>query len=831
MHDIDKCFAAFEAVALSYDEYRDEKLSEADTRSKIVDKILIDCLGWSENDIDREGHNSSGYYDYRVNLPGFSFLVEAKRGYDDLILSKGSEKVTLRTLLTGNRPVIEQIRKYCIARDLAHGVITNGRQFIICQFVNSNGKSWESNKALVFNGFEDIKKRFTEFYDNLSRFSVQQSGGIKYVLSSDVLEGHNLLRDAAKSNSHISRNSIASSLALAIDQIFGELFSEENEKETDFIKECFVENTESKKNREEIEKLFEDSAPDFPEVVPAKNFGNIAGQIEDNLASGHQSRLSGAPPKPIIIIGTKGAGKTTFMNYLWKYKLDERTVKSHPYVYVDFRNYLISSKFDSEQVSADIIEKLYEMYGDYRLHTIEVQKRVYHKEIRYKDEGVWSTIKLRDPARYEIEISSFISEKLKNSVNHLQALGKYLAHERGIRLVIIIDNCDQFPENIQRDVYMYSQAVSRAGKCGIMLALREGFYHRFRSTPTVNAYEDHVYHISAPNYQEILQKRILYTIKKISNDNRAIHGISEGGSKVQVDKTHIIEFLSSVEHNILNETNKEIIEYINETTYPDIREGLRVFRAYLTSGYTNVDEIVFRELNRAGRSDKMPTTRIFEFVKSIALGNRLHYKHEGSYLVNLFYPSEGSRDYFIRLRIMKWLAKEIKAVGWSRLYHEKGRIKDFFDDLGYRKSKIDIELQRLLRYGMIDTDSVVSDIDTEETVEDSARIALTRKGYFYLTNVCKRFYYLDLVVMDTPIYERIAYEQILSAFPEPDVHGKRVLDRRIEVAEMFFEYLKKEEKYDNPRVLSNNGSICTDLIEPVFKHDIAALWQRLKNKI
>ena len=50
-------------------------ISQADTRAKLIDPILKDVLGWSENDITKEEHVKSGFIDYKLALDGFNKLV------------------------------------------------------------------------------------------------------------------------------------------------------------------------------------------------------------------------------------------------------------------------------------------------------------------------------------------------------------------------------------------------------------------------------------------------------------------------------------------------------------------------------------------------------------------------------------------------------------------------------------------------------------------------------------------------------------------------------------------------------------------------------------
>ena len=58
-----------------------KNLSEADTRSKLIDPIFLQCLNWDEGDITREENvNSIGYVDYYFKIGDrVLFILEAKK--------------------------------------------------------------------------------------------------------------------------------------------------------------------------------------------------------------------------------------------------------------------------------------------------------------------------------------------------------------------------------------------------------------------------------------------------------------------------------------------------------------------------------------------------------------------------------------------------------------------------------------------------------------------------------------------------------------------------------------------------------------------------------
>ncbi|MBK6541119.1 MAG: hypothetical protein IPG10_07535 [Flavobacteriales bacterium] len=261
MKSVDEAREAFEKIVLELARYQSADMTESDTRSKVIDSIFTDVLGWSEDDIQREQFNDNGYYDYRISAPGFSFIVEAKRNFAELKLPSKATSVKLQTLLAGNREVIDQVRGYIGDNGLTYGIITNGRQFIIARFFNQDGKSWKDNRALVYDGLDRIKEGFIDFFNNLSKQAVTENGGFKYDLAPAKSVGRSLIADAYDRAKEVTRNTISSKLASIIDSIFGDIFTDALENDEEFLRECFVENNETRKNREEIERLFGDYAP------------------------------------------------------------------------------------------------------------------------------------------------------------------------------------------------------------------------------------------------------------------------------------------------------------------------------------------------------------------------------------------------------------------------------------------------------------------------------------------------------------------------------------------------------------------------------------------
>jgi len=110
--------AAFAQIKSNGKSCADENWSEADTRSKLIDSLLIECLGWKEGDIRRELHENGSRLDYRLSTVRPRLVIEAKRISITLttVCKTSPSTVKLDKLQKSYpdlKPHIQQLAQYC----------------------------------------------------------------------------------------------------------------------------------------------------------------------------------------------------------------------------------------------------------------------------------------------------------------------------------------------------------------------------------------------------------------------------------------------------------------------------------------------------------------------------------------------------------------------------------------------------------------------------------------------------------------------------------------------------------------------------------------------
>jgi predicted type IV restriction endonuclease len=82
MKSSEECYQAFLRVKGDLHKYSLEKQTEADTRARLIDRILAEVLDWPPESILREEHAHPGFMDYVLMLNKRVAVLEAKKSGD-----------------------------------------------------------------------------------------------------------------------------------------------------------------------------------------------------------------------------------------------------------------------------------------------------------------------------------------------------------------------------------------------------------------------------------------------------------------------------------------------------------------------------------------------------------------------------------------------------------------------------------------------------------------------------------------------------------------------------------------------------------------------------
>src|SRR3954468_21414004 len=104
--------------------------NEADTRFQIIDRILMEVLGWERTEIKMEPSTEKGFIDYLLRAADRNRLVvEAKRTHTQLIdtvTRRASNYKVNGSGLKSAQPGVRQAMGYCLETGVVFAALTTG---------------------------------------------------------------------------------------------------------------------------------------------------------------------------------------------------------------------------------------------------------------------------------------------------------------------------------------------------------------------------------------------------------------------------------------------------------------------------------------------------------------------------------------------------------------------------------------------------------------------------------------------------------------------------------------------------------------------------------
>jgi len=753
----DEAFTIFKRLAKN--EW--SKLSESDTRSKIIDPLFKECLNWNEEDIIREKGTDSGYIDY-LFMKGDKvlFLLEAKKeglGFKIPPNFKNRHYVINGTLAkcAELKAAIEQARQYCDDKGIKIAIISNGHQYVIFEAITV-GTPWRNGKCIVFNGFEDIETYFNLFFKYLNKNSVLV-GSLQNLLSdkTDLIKFTRPLDKIINKDAIEPRNYLYNYIAPFVKFIFGDITED---SQIDILNKCYVfDKATYGANDTGIKDLFIDRMPHFTEEDSIKFFfesEKSAGWFESCVNHVRRNTKKG---ELILLIGGIGSGKTTFIHRFYNIIFKEES--KNLWLYVDFK----TAPTTVEKLEDYIYEKLINNFEDR-----------YYEEIKTQLTSFGIVLDKTDKEKYLLNLFTIL---------------RYMNYS----VSIVLDNVDRCNINLQEKIFASAEYIVDKFSILTILALREESYYRSKLSGVFDAYHLTKFFIHSPHFEKLILNRIDYMLELLTKDDDLISEIIKKKINFNGKKEDVILFFNVLKTSL--ERNKAyfmqpITLFITQISEGNMRDALDMFNYFLSSGNTKVKEII-------DTGDRY-TIAPYQFLKSVILSEAKYYRGDKSYIMNLFdLNTELTNSHFLHLRILDYAFVNRSAeTRMERGFLEINKLMQEAEDLFIPQSAIEDSLLKLNKFSLIKFENYA-----QGDLKSVNYFKITGRGSYYLTQFIKKFIYIDLVHADTPICD---YN--VSEFLRRKIDAS-LLDDKFERSEKFLEYLlemEEKEFAEHPEYKNSN---------------------------
>ena len=775
MVKVDEGHAALSAIARTYGQLALFDANEAETRLKVIDEIIFNVLGWQKDDVSVEERVSEDkrtrFADYLIRTSMTAVLVEAKRAAETFKLPTRKLRLRLSGVLSEGDvgDAIRQARDYCRTLGIPFAVVTNGSAWVVFPATRTDQVPFEESEARVFRDLEDVTTRFVEFWELLSR---------ERTLDGNL--GHELLgrsgRDLAPMNVRqvlpepgyrLGRNALYDHLEPAISAALTDEALLEN---AEALGKCYVKTSERLKYDTRLQVHLRDRLPPLAHTTTRLKLRSHERKAERVI-------LTAAPRGPlkfIVLLGSVGAGKTTFLHYTRKVSAASAISGKVLWFLIDFkkatqaddpRRFILKEVLDAIEADEEF------QLGDWN----RAIRPAYADRIAAMKRGPMYLLAKSDPESFDREVAHQITAEHEAVEPYVEMILRWASSKwPGF---LIIDNVDQIDNLEQQErIFMEAQALARRVNLNVVMSLRESTFLRHRERPVFDAFEFDSFYVDPPNVIPVLAHRFDFA-KKILQGTR-IELRTEQGMRVIVPDLSV--FFDIVARSLLDAGTGLLIESLSGG---NVRRGLSLVREFLASGHTNSDHAITTYLTKG--SYRFPK---HEFFRGAVLGSFRYFNDSVSLLPNLFDSKLAAPTLqLLRLQLVGLLVDRAargvtEGIHVSELAVAGARIgvpeRDFLQvihDLGRR--------------------GMCRSVDGLPVSLDSA-VVPTRLAAYAIKELCRGFTYVDFCSVDSVILDANSLRELQDVTLEIEASHSPVdrMKLRLSRVEAFLQYLVRCEE-------------------------------------
>lgn len=735
--NIDDSKKAFDKLRTKWTSSLADVETEQDTRFQIIDLILTDVLGWNRNEIKTEKHTKAGYVDYLLCAEGRNQLVVEAKKVSRLLIDTRNPKMNYYQIdgaaLKSAQDGIEQAKNYCLQSWVSFAALTTGVEWIGFIAVRTDGLPPGNGKAVVFPSLEAISDNFAAFFDLFSK-----DGVINELNKVRLNEAEGLkVNYQERLYQIVEKNQIKlltkSKFASDMDQIFREFFSSiSGDNDPEMLMHCFVETKESRETDSSLQRITRNLL-DQIEVVSSQK----GEELQEQIRYAVQTQRG----EFVLIIGNKGAGKSTFIDRFFNLVLEKELRRQCLVVRVD----LADSSGDISSIAPWLVDaiktKLETAMFTNSTPSFEELQGVFYSEYQRWKHGEYKYLYEKDKNDFKIRFG----EHLKKLINeypekYINSLLENAVTARSLMPCLVFDNTDHFPQAFQEQVFQFAQSIHRSVFSFIICPITDRTIWQLSKEGPFQSYPTRSFFLPIPSTKEILNKRIMFINQKLDEEKEEGEYFLRKGIRLKI--TDIKAFATCIENILVN--TDYVSRMVGWLSNHDIRRSLRISQRIVTSPFIGLEDLVKTYL-----SEKNLFVKPYQIKKALVLGNYNHFNSSDSeFVLNVFAikPDQVTSP-LLKLSILRLLIdKDNQCKDLDEAYMSVREIISYFEPTGVVRSLVRAHLQELLEFRLIQPYD-----PTDHQIQEGLRLKVSHSGRIHTEFSLGDDSYVSYMALITPM--------------------------------------------------------------------------------
>jgi hypothetical protein len=564
-----------------------------------------------------------------------------------------------------------------------------------------------------------------------------------------------LLGGQTVQNEQIAANDFGRVLAANFQPLFDPASYEDRRK---IVQNAYVGSPRKARYAGEIDRIIRNATPIV--AGEANLIENVAAPRE---VTHHFQDLASLRNKILLLIGSVGSGKSTFVDYLRECVLPADLKEHITWVRIDLNPAPLAREEIYRWLRRRIIQDIKASSADINTDSLQGQLKLYRKEVQ-ELQAIDGELLGKESEKFREKLSVRLEQLRQDDQRTIQALEQFLCTGRGRLLIVVLDNCDKRNRDEQLLMFQVAKYIQSEIRCLVILPLRHETFENHRNEPPLDtALKDLVFRIEPPSFQEVLRKRLGLVIKEARQIGPKKLSYHAGGKTIELPADKLERFLHAM-MGALFEHRQYGRKIIVGLAGWNIRKAFEMFLEFCRSGFIR-EEDIFQQQASTGQVTNLSYGVV---AKVLLRTNRRYYDGDESYVKNLFQVDLAAPLPFPLLRywILGWLRSKATEHGPSGFkgYHRQGNLVHDLVAIGADGDAVRAECRYLAKAGCILPEHLRS-----ENIADADLIAITPAGHVHIELAHQDINYLaacaeDAWVADHSLAERLRQRVSLQPF-------------------------------------------------------------------
>lgn len=615
-------------------------------------------------------------------------------------------------------------------------------------------------------------------WKKLSAYAKDLSGIIR---PDSLFKPRRLVGGSGLQNEEVGQNTFGSTLSASISAIFNPTTSDQR----NFIaRHGYISSLRRERYVDPIDKVIRAARPpsetDAQSLEDTSNPKEIISRFKDKVALEH---------KVLLLIGSVGSGKTTFVDHLREVALPKAIVDSTVWCRLDMNPAPVSPHEIYDWLRLALIDACRSSLPDDDFDDLEVLRKVFSVEINKFNKGV-GKLYTSQPEVFNIKLAEHIETIQRDRHCATQAHIRYCCGDRNKLCIIVLDNCDKKTRDEQLLMFEVAQWLQREFRALIILPLRDETYDNHRLQPPLDtALKDMVFRIEPPLFQNVLLSRVKLAMSELNKSStEKLYFSLPNGITVEYPRSDQAYYLTSIVKSLF-EHDRFVRRMIVGLSGRNMRDALEIFLEFCNSAHIGADQI-FKIRQSEGRH----TLPLHQVATVLMRMNRRFYDSDHSYVKNLFSANrEDARpSFFCRYMILRWLREKFSSSGTDgqKGYFRKGVIKQELMSYGLSPDMLDREFNYLLA-----SKCVIAEHLRLDSVVDEDLVRIGPAGFVHL-DLVGNVSYLAAIAEDTFFSDRLQAERVATRIKDTNAHLR--IQTATDNAREVVEYLQQAQLLVSP---------------------------------